>query len=197
MGSGIVLEPTIKAPETTLTDVPLIVAPGPPALRVEPPTATMLLGPTVYVWPLVVINVEEIGPLPTIIEFEAGVANAKVEEPTTRPDAPSEILLPRLSVIAGPETERVVPDIATAVLPSGVKVWPFAVRGLLSLTFGFELARWLGFVARGIVELPITIEKPEGARLMGVPDTVIAAEPGEAVWPFTTYPLPLGRAVRT
>ena len=40
---------------------------------------------------------------------------------------------------------------------------------------------------KGIVLPPITTFEPEGARLIGVPDTVMAGEPAPRVWPSIMY----------
>ena len=40
---------------------------------------------------------------------------------------------------------------------------------------------------RSLVLLPMITCVAAGARLMGVPDTVIAGSPGMSVWPAITY----------
>ena len=40
---------------------------------------------------------------------------------------------------------------------------------------------------KGIVLPPMTTFEPEGARLIGVPDTVMAGEPATRVWPSIMY----------
>lgn len=80
-----------------------------------------------------------------------------------------------------------VPEIVTAGAP-GATVWlPItyseALLGKIVSPPNVRGCRGLGAVAKGIVIPSITAFDAEGARLMGVPDTVIAGEPAASVWP--------------
>ncbi len=107
-------------------------------------------------------------------ELKVGIGKAKTLFPTTRPEAARLITLP-WSVMGGPPMEMVLPSITTVPEARGVKVSPAPVRRPLEL-----------LVASGMVELPIAITDSPEARLIAVPEIVIAAEPGRMVCPLST-----------
>ncbi len=78
--------------------------------------------------------------------------------------------------MAGPERDRVVPFINTAVLSSGVKTSPAAASAPLA-PFGPGAA-----VARGIVDVPMISDEAEFNEYV-VPLSTIAEEPGRSVEP--------------
>ena len=78
------------------------------------------------------------------------------------------------TVIAGDPGTSVWPPITYAPAALAVKVWPPIVDN------GGE---GVGAGKRDMVLLPMTARVAPGARLMGVPDTVIAGDPGMSVWP--------------
>ena len=86
--------------------------------------------------------------------------------PITRPEGARLMTLP-WSVIGGPPTDMVLPSIAIVPETRGVNVSPAAVRR----PFGLP-------VAIGIVELPIMTAEAPAAMLIGVPNIMIAGEPG-------------------
>lgn len=109
-----------------------------------------------------------------------------MDDPTSNPFEASDSLVPS-SVIAGPPIERVVPSIATAVLPSGVKVSPPAVSAL-------SLPLLVPAVARAIVDVS-TIRDPALLIEYLVPP-METVDPGRSVeWPISKPPSLPRRAV--
>ena len=136
LAKGIVLAPTTSELLAREMTVPFSVIAEPPMDRSVPPIASPE-GSAVKVSPSMVKTLGvgpwlEMGPLVTEVRLlDAGVAYAKVEEPTTRPPEARDMTVP-WSVIAAPEMERVVPSIATDEEPSGMNVSPLAVSGDLA-----------------------------------------------------------------
>ena len=112
--------------------------------------------------------------------------------------ARSFVLLPITTCVADGARLRRVPETVIAG-PPGVRVWPAMVYfELLSAVYVWEpKVNGGGVVAgdRSLVLLPMITCVAAGARLMGVPDTVIAGPPGTRVLLAITY-APAGLAVK-
>ena len=94
---------------------------------------------------------------------DAADSSASNDAGTTMPDAPG---------------VSVWPPITYAPAALAVKVWePIVNKGRGGVGAG----------NRDTVLLPMTTRVAPGARLMGVPDTVIVGDPGVSVWPQITY----------
>ncbi|KAK3168342.1 hypothetical protein OEA41_004789 [Lepraria neglecta] len=141
---------------------------------IEVPAIVIAAPSGISVWPSIM--------KPSISSPEAGVGNAKAVPSTTMPEEARLITLPD-SVMGGPPMERVVPPIAIVLGERGVSVSPCAV-----------ITPSKPPMANENVEPIITIAEELAARLIGVPDIVIAEEPGVRVWLSSRY-LPTGSAV--
>lgn len=106
-------------------------------------------------------------PRPAVV-VAADPFKAKVLVPMTRPEGPSEIVVPEM-VMAAPFAERVVPAMEKAV-ELAVNVVPATLK-----------IDWKDGAARGRVLLPII--RAEGPSETGVPEIVTAGPPWEMVVP--------------
>ena len=99
------------------------------------------------------------------------------------------VLLPMTARVAPGATLMGVPETVIAGDP-GVSVWPpitYAPAALAVKVWEPIVNKGRGGVGvgnRDTVLLPMTTRVADDARLMGVPDTVIAGDPGMSVWPL-------------
>jgi len=174
---GAVLDPTTTAvaPGARLIGVPETVMATPPGVSVWPSTITPLAGSAVMVWPPTVSTSGTLSP-PII---------GAVLDPTTTAVAPGARLIG-------------VPEIVMAGLP-GASVWPPTVISPVgfAVTVSPPMVRTVGMPLLPIIG---TVLDPRMtavalvARLITVPETVMAGLPGAIVWPPTIRP-PTGSAV--
>ena len=141
--------------------------PDAPGVSVEPPITYAPAALAVKVWEPIVNGGREGGALGKRV---------MVLLPMTARVAPGARLIgvPD-TVIAGDPGISVWPPITYAPAALAVKVWPPIVN---------KGGEGVGAGKRNMVLLPMTARVAPGARLMGVPDTVIAGDPGMSVWPL-------------
>ena len=107
------------------------------------------------------------------------------------PDVSGRVLLPMTRPDAEGAREMRVPEMVIAGAP-GISVWLSiryweAVLGSIVIPFMVSGGSWVALAIRGIVVPPMTMPDADGARLIGVPEIVMAGAPGISVWLSIRY----------